>query len=193
MSATLAYQELLFINMLMMVEPEISPVGSSMSKVLSIVLIVAQVILVLMIFGALVVGVIMSVPSELRDSFAAEPALQARAATLAGSCFIGAIIGAGWLVVLHMLRKVVKAVIHGDPFLPKNVTHLRNIWIIIAGTEVVWMISDFLLGGAEDCADPTGSRLNIRIGTWFFIFIIATISEAFRHGAALRAEQELTI
>ena len=64
MSATLAYQELLFINMLMMVEPEISPVGSSMSKVLSIVLIVAQVILVLMIFGALVVGVIMSLPKR---------------------------------------------------------------------------------------------------------------------------------
>jgi hypothetical protein len=36
-------------------------------------------------------------------------------------------------------------------------------------------------------------RIDIRIGTWFFIFIIAAISEAFRHGAALRAEQELTI
>jgi len=36
-------------------------------------------------------------------------------------------------------------------------------------------------------------HLDIRVGTWFFIFIIAAISEAFRYGAALRAEQELTI
>ena len=97
--------------------------------------------------------------------------------------------------VLAVLRRVVAAVIHGDPFLPENVARLRNIWMIIAATEVFRMIAFFVMGGDGDtsCGSVDGSRLDIRVGTWFFIFIIAAISEAFRHGAALRAEQELTI
>jgi len=55
------------------------------------------------------------------------------------------------------------------------------------------MLVTFTMGGSSDCADVDGSRLDVRIGTWFFIFIIAAISEAFRHGAALRADQEFTI
>jgi len=92
---------------------------------------------------------------------------------------------------LKLLRGVVKAVIHGDPFLPENIARLRNIWVIFAVTEVFRMIASFVIGGSRQNAD--GSHLDVQLGTWFFIFVIAVISEAFRHGAALRAEQELTI
>ena len=53
------------------------------------------------------------------------------------------------------------------------------------------MIANFAMGSAGDA--ESGKILGIRLGTWFLIFVIAAISEAFRHGAALRAEQELTI
>jgi len=55
------------------------------------------------------------------------------------------------------------------------------------------MIAMFVIGGAATGENVDVTRLDIRIGTWFLIFIVAAISEAFRHGAALRAEQELTI
>jgi len=53
------------------------------------------------------------------------------------------------------------------------------------------MIAFTLMGGGGEI--DGGPQLDIRLGTWFFIFVIVVISEAFRHGAALRAEQELTI
>ena len=93
--------------------------------------------------------------------------------------------------MLRLLRFVVSAVSQGDPFLPENVSRLRSIWIIIAGLEIFRMIVMFAIGGFSEGID--GSRLDIRIPAWGFILIIAAISEAFRHGAALRAEQELTI
>jgi len=116
-----------------------------------------------------------------------------QASTFAGQCLAAALSAVAWFVVLHLLRRVVSAVIHGDPFLPENVSRLRTIWMIIAATEVFRMIATFVLGGSSDCMNVDGSRLDVRVGTWFFIFIIAAISEAFRHGAALRADQELTI
>jgi len=111
--------------------------------------------------------------------------------TLMWRCVTGLIVAVGWFFVLKLLRGVVNAVIHGDPFLPENIARLRNIWIIFAVTEVFRMIAIFFMGGTD--GTETGSLLGVRLGTWFLIFIIAAISEAFRHGAALRAEQELTI
>jgi len=138
----------------------------------------------------LVMALIMAIPSEFRESLLAEAKTSPDPSMFLGRCLAGAVLAAGWFFVLKLLRKVVSAVIHGDPFLPENVARLRNIWVIIAATEFFRMFTYYFIG-ANDVVD--GSRLDIRIGTWFFIFIIAAISEAFRHGAALRAEQELTI
>jgi len=35
--------------------------------------------------------------------------------------------------------------------------------------------------------------LDIRFTSWFLVFVIATVAEVFRYGAALRQEQKLTI
>ena len=40
---------------------------------------------------------------------------------------------------------------------------------------------------------PAETGMDIRIGTWFLVLVIAALSEAFRQGAEMRAEQELTI
>ena len=164
--------------------------AAPMTRALSVLLIVGQWILAIGFVLMLVMALIMAVPSEFRDSLIAESTKAIEPSILLGQCLAGAVLAAGWFFVIKLLRKVVAAVIHGDPFLPENVARLRNIWVVIAATEVFRMIATFIIG-----ADPDldGSRLDIRVGTWFFIFIIAAISEAFRHGAALRAEQELTI
>ncbi len=195
MSAMLAYQALLFINMAMMSETEIEPADAPMAKLLSILLLIGQIAMGVFFVILLVMAIIMAVPSGLREGLIADASSPIDAKSLSTRCFAGAVVSAGWFFVLLVLRRVVAAVIHGDPFLPENVARLRNIWMIIAATEVFRMTAYFIMGGdgSAACAEVDGSRLDIRVGTWFFIFIIAAISEAFRHGAALRAEQELTI
>lgn len=190
----LACRELLFINNRMMSETEYdAPVDAPMAKLLSVILIIGQVVLAIGFVALLIMSLIMLIPSDFRTGLIEDLPDSVRVSTFAGQCLAAAVSAMAWFVVLHLLRRVVGAVIHGDPFLPENVSRLRTIWIIIAATEIFRMLVTFMMGGTSDCANVDGSRLDVRVGTWFFIFIIAAISEAFRHGAALRADQELTI
>jgi len=157
----------------MLTETKFTPSDAPMAKMLSVILIFGQMLLVIGFICLIAMTLIMLIPSDFRTDFIADLPASLEPSTLAGRCLATAVVALGWFFVLHLLRRVVRAVIHGDPFLPENVSRLRTIWIVIAATEIF--------------------HLDIRVGTWFFIFIIATISEAFRHGAALRAEQELTI
>lgn len=167
------------------------PSGVPMAKVVSILLIIGQIIMVVGFVLFILMAIIMGTDNGLKASLLETAPKDLSASHLFARCLAGAVVAVGWFFVLRLLRRVVAAVIHGDPFLPENVSYLRNIWIIIAATEIFRMIAFFVVGGHGGNED--GSRLDINIATWFFIFIIAAISEAFRHGAALRAEQELTI
>jgi len=188
----LATDALLFINMVMMTETEFdAPAGAPMAKLLSPLLMVGQWFFGVFFVLFLLMALIMAIPSGFRDSLIAEATTQIDPTTLMGRCLAGAVVAVGWFFVLKLLRGVVTAVIHGDPFLPQNIARLRNIWIIFAVTEIFRMVAYFAMGG--DGEPDGGSQLDIRLGTWFFIFVIVVISEAFRHGAALRADQELTI
>ena len=140
-------------------------------------------------FLILLMALFMAIPSGFRETLLSHSATAIDPGTMLGQCLASAVMAAGWFFVLKLLRKVVIALVHGDPFLPENVARLRNIWIIFAATELFRMFAHLVFGGTAD----SGSLLDIRLGTWFFIFVIIVISEAFRHGAALRAEQELTI
>jgi len=174
-------------------ETEFPAADAPMAKMLSVILIIGQWVLAIGFICLLMMAAIMLIPGGFRDSLIADLPDGLDASTLAGRCLASAVIAVGWFFVLRLLRRVVTAVIHRDPFLPENVSRLRTIWIIIAATEAFRMVAMFIMGGSSETASIDGSRLDVRIGTWFFIFIIAAISEAFRHGAALRAEQELTI
>jgi len=37
------------------------------------------------------------------------------------------------------------------------------------------------------------ATIDIRLGTWFLVFVLAALAEVFRHGAVLRRDQEFTI
>ncbi len=174
-------------------ETEFRANDAPMAKMLSVILIIGQWVLAIGFVCLLIMAALMMIPGGFRENLIADLPEGLDSSTLAGRCLASAVIAVGWFIVLRLLRRVVTAVIHKDPFLPENVSRLRTIWIIIAATEVFRMIAMFIMGGPDGYGNVDPSRLDIRIGTWFFIFIIAAISEAFRHGAALRAEQELTI
>ena len=166
------------------------PSGAPMAKLLSPLLRVGQWVFGVFFIIFLIMALIMAVPCGFRESLLAEAPSEINPATLMSRCLAGSVVAVGWFFVLKLLRGVVTAVIHGDPFLPENIARLRNIWIIFAVTEVFRMVAFFLMGDGQTAG---GSQLDIRLGTWFFIFVIVVISEAFRHGAVLRADQELTI
>lgn len=192
MVAMLACSRLLFINKVMMTDTEYDvPSEAPMAKLLSPLLMVGQWVFAGSFVIFLIMALIMAVPSGFRESLLAEAPSDINPATLMSRCLAGSVVAVGWFFVLKLLRGVVNALIHGDPFLPENIARLRNIWIIFAVTEVFRMIAFTLMGGGGEI--DGGPQLDIRLGTWFFIFVIVVISEAFRHGAALRAEQELTI
>ena len=167
------------------------PASAPMAKLLSPILMVGQWVFSVFFVIFLIMALIMAVPSGFRESLIAEAPTQIDPISLMSRCLAGAVVAVGWFFVLKLLRGVVTAVVHGDPFLHENILRLRNIWIIFAVTEVFRMIAFFFMG--EGDGTVSGPQLDVRLGTWFFIFVIVVISEAFRHGAALRAEQELTI
>ncbi|MGB3457271.1 MAG: DUF2975 domain-containing protein [Litorimonas sp.] len=111
------------------------------------------------------------------------------------ACATGAITAAAWLAVLSILIRVIRTVQDGDPFVEENIVRLRAMWMLIAATEifriVVHSFADISVGALGVAPAETG--MDIRIGTWFLVLVIAALSEAFRQGAEMRAEAELTI
>lgn len=106
----------------------------------------------------------------------------------------GAVVTFAYLFVVNILRKVVRSLRNGDPFIPENISRLRRIWIIIASAEVFRMFCSALLPillrieGQE-----TENLVDIRLATWFLVFVIMALAEVFRHGAELRQDQKLTV
>ena len=104
----------------------------------------------------------------------------------ATDCLGGAIVATIWLFVLFILKKIVRTLLDGDPFVIENISRLRLMWIMIAISEVVRMVF-------KNVSSLDEITLDIRTGTWFAVFVIAALAEVFRHGAELRRDAELTI
>jgi len=112
--------------------------------------------------------------------------------TLMLSAFTGAIISAAFFFIARLLKKLLKTLLDGDPFVPENIARLRKIWIILALTEAFRMVAQPMIA-IMDPSDTMNFDLDIRFTSWFLVFVIATVAEVFRYGAALRQEQKLTI
>ena len=151
-----------------------------------------MVLLAIFAAGLAILSVIMFVPNGLQDQLysSVNETNPAPSTSAMGLVFgSGAIVAIAWFFVLKILRKVVSTVLADAPFVTENISRLRRIWVIIAAAEVFRMAVHFfasLQGSGE-------GNIDISIGTWFSVFIIATLAEAFRYGAELRRDQELTI
>lgn len=200
----LVFLQLLFINMCMLRNPSSDnddinydlELGDSsnhrVAKVLRFIIFLGRFILAVAAILIIVAAIWMVFSDNLQDQLHMSIGGENRPNRyiLPAMCLGMAIIALAWFWVLHMLNKVVETLIAGDPFVPTNINRLRRMWIVIALTEVFRMaIVSFpvLSVSGNDEAFP------IRIGTWFLVFVIATLAEAFRYGAALRRDQELTI
>lgn len=150
------------------------------------------VVTIILILGAFV----FAFPNPLRSWLVSGVDMSALPNThsLAFACFNSAVIGAAWYFVLSKLMGVVRTIQAGEPFVDENISRMRGMWILIACAEVFRMFAVLFFGFmAGDAGEPAAMRIDIRIGTWFLVFVIAALSEAFRMGVELRRDQELTI
>jgi len=164
-------------------------IGTPVARGLNVIIIIAMVFIAISVIILIGFGIILMTDNSISADLMAK--LQASdknmnshmtSITLLGS----AVIGGMWFYVLSILRKVVKTLLEGDPFVPGNISRLRLIWIIIALAEILRIITMNLSTVGE-------VTLDLRPGTWFVVFVVAALSEVFRHGAELRRDAELTI
>jgi len=164
------------------------PLGGP-AKALSVILFIAQMCL----FAALAFLVILMGMSLFGAVDTAEMAKKSVSAgghmTLVGYGLASVVV---MIAIVHQLRKLVRTLVNGDPFVPQNARRLRYIWIILAGAEIVRTIAEPILSKIGN-AGASGFDLDVRLHVWFFILILIVLAQVFREGARLRAEAQLTV
>jgi hypothetical protein len=174
-----------------------SPTGKPVTSSLILLLRVVQALMLIGLIVLAIAAIAFLFDTPLRNWLLSnsEPTNMPSMGRLAFACTTGAITAAAWLAVLSILIRVIRTVQLGDPFVETNITRLRMMWMLIAATEVfriiVHSVADISVGALGVAPAETG--MDIRIGTWFLVLVIAALSEAFRQGAEMRADQELTI
>lgn len=164
-------------------------IGTPVARGLNVLIVIAMVFIAISVILLVCFGIILmtdnSISADLMQKLA-ESGKGMADKMYSASFFGGAVIGAMWFFVLTILRKVVKTLLNGDPFVPENISRLRLMWIVIALAEILRIVIVNLSTVGE-------VTLDLRPGTWFVVFVIAALAEVFRHGAELRRDAELTI
>ena|GEM_PF-977275 len=181
-------------SMVMKAGHNISP-SPTVARSLNYILVIVLAVLAISSVVLILIGILMLFPNGIRDNIFNElqsknldmPSSASQGQLLAMTCFAFAIISGAYAGVLVILRKIVKTLMQGDPFVPANISRLRIMWIILAASEVFRMLIQVV------SAEGDASMISIRLGPWFMVFVIAALSEVFRHGAELRRDQELTV
>ena len=164
-------------------------VGTPVARGLNILIVIAMGFIALSVVLLVCFGIILMTENSISADLMAklEESGTNMKTHLSSMALLGsAVIGAMWFFVLNILRKVVKTLLEGDPFVPDNISRLRLMWIVIALAEVLRIVMVNLSTVGE-------VTLDLRPGTWFVVFVIAALAEVFRHGAELRRDAELTI
>jgi hypothetical protein len=190
----LVFLELLFINNNVAdIMTDITQKGAkSPLRILLYGLYVVQGILALSIVLTISGVLVMAFPNELQDGLMSSlerSVINESAKQIGLGFFMATIVALVWFYVLNVLRKVVGTIIDGDPFISDNISRLRRMWVTIAAVEILRMIFNLAFPLQSDAA----MTVSFKFETWFLVFVFAILSEAFRYGAEMRRDQELTI
>lgn len=170
--------------------------ATGVARSLNFILLAVMIFLAIICVCSLLLALGMAFDNPVKDAVLTEVQQGASATgqtkSFALAFIYGAIIAGAYLYVVRILRAVVKTLLSGDPFVPENISRLRVIWIVLAISEVFRMIihspaTSSLRAGVE------ADLIDIRLGAWFLVFVIAALAEVFRHGAELRRDQQLTV
>ena len=102
---------------------------------------------------------------------------------------VGLVALSAGLIIVSRLRRLYLRFSQGDPFNSENLGHLRAIWITMLAVELFRMAVSAIAGLIQ-----RGTlSLSFDFFTWAAIIVLIAVSEIFREGARMKAEQELTI
>jgi len=103
-------------------------IGTPVARGLNVLIVMAMAFIAVSIILLLCFGVILmtenSISTDLIEKLA-DSGKNMAARMYSVSFFGGAVIGAMWFFVLNILRKVVKTLLDGDPFVPDNISISR--------------------------------------------------------------------
>ena len=163
-------------------------IGTPIAKALNVLLKVIMAFMIFVIIAFIILGIIMTtdnnISTDIQAQLAATNNVGARNTPLV--FFGGAVIAAIWLYVLNILHKIIGTLLKRDPFASENISRLRKIWVVIVVSEILRIVIVNFTRGEN-------TLIEVQASTIFLVFVIAALSEVFRHGAELRRDAELTI
>jgi len=169
--------------------------GTAVSRGLNLILLIVMVIVALLFAVIAIATILLILPSGIREGFfeklsvevVADSPVNVAIASLGLTIMLGI-----YFFALHKLRKIIKTLMTGDPFVPENISRLRLIWIALALAEVCRVIFAGLSNVSVNDVSTVQS-IATRGPIWLLVFFIAALAEVFRHGTELRRDKELTV
>ncbi len=102
-------------------------------------------------------------------------------------------------VVVYYLRRIIRSVAGGSPFIPENVNSFRRIGLIVIAGSILQGITGGLAGLVmmRNLVPPAGVQFNARftlsLEGLFLGLVILALAEVFRYGTELQQESDMTI
>jgi len=100
----------------------------------------------------------------------------------------------GIIYICIQLRKILRTLAAGDPFVPENSPRLLRIAVAIAIMELARYAVIILLKLFVDFGDgATGPRFSVSLVAWVSAAAMLVFSQVFREGSRLREEEKMTV
>ncbi len=100
----------------------------------------------------------------------------------------------GVIFICDQMRRVLRTLTAGEPFVPENAGRLNRIAITVAIMELArYAIIAMSLTLLHDDPDFTQPRLSINLAAWVAVAVLFVLSQVFSEGARLREEEKMTI
>lgn len=149
-------------------------------------------VLILILFGlglmASLNGGELSVP--MGDALSGGVAPEMFIAALASSL----VIMPGIIYICVQLRRILRTLAQGDPFVPENAPRLLRISVAIAIMELARYAIIILLMFFVDFGDAaTGPRFSVSFVAWISAAAMLVFYQVFREGSRLREEEKMTV
>ena len=100
------------------------------------------------------------------------------------------IIFGGFILMASQLKKILKTLIDGDPFVPDNAGRLTRLAMIVAGMEILKHILGFTVKMFEIA---TSVSFSVNLASWVAVITLTVLSQVFAEGTRLREEEKMTI
>ena len=99
----------------------------------------------------------------------------------------------GIIYICVQLRRILRTLASGDPFVPENAPRLLKIAAAIAIMEVTRYVVILLLMAFVNFGEGEGPRFSVSLVAWVSAAAMLVFSQVFREGSRLREEEKMTV